>query len=74
MHVTVVRRVLIRRVLRGHVSRNRLRNNDTDNETIDTQDTRHDNGYNVTNDTGGVIHTHVTDAQTGTPSAPGRAP
>ena len=72
VHITIVRRILVRRVLRRH--RNSLRDNNTDNETINTQNTRHDDGYNVTNDTSGVIYTHVTNAQTGTPGAPGRTP
>ena len=72
VHISIVRRILIRHVLGGHG--NRLGNNYTNNQSVNTQNTRHDNGYNVTNDTSGVIHTHVTNAQSSTPSAPGRTP
>ena len=72
MHITIIRRILVRLVLRGRG--NGLGNNDTNNQSVDAQNTRHDNGDNVTNDTSGVIDTHVTNAQTGTPRPPGRTP
>ena len=72
MHITIVGGILIRRVLRRRG--NGLGDNDTDNQTVDTQNTSHDNGDNITNDTGGVVDTHVADTESGTPSAPGGSP
>jgi hypothetical protein len=41
---------------------NGLRNNHTDNQAVNTQDTRHDNGDNILDNTSGVINPHVADA------------
>ena len=72
MRVTIVHRIGV-----GHVGcrhGDRLDDNDGNNQTINTQNTRHDNGHNVFDDTSGMINAHVAYAQTGPPSSPGRAP
>lgn len=51
-----------------------LRNNDGYNQTVNAENTRHDNRDNVFDNTGGMINAHVTDAKSGTPSSPGAAP
>jgi hypothetical protein len=51
-----------------------LCNNNTDNESIDTQDTRHDNGNDILDDSCGVIHSHIAQSETGPPGSPGTSP
>ena len=72
MRVSIVQGILIAHILsrRG----NTLRNNDTHNEAINTQNTCHDNGDNVFDNTRGMINTHMTNTETSTPCPPRRTP
>jgi len=72
MRVSIVRRISIASILSRR--RYRLRNDDRHNQSVNTQDTRHDNGNNSFNDTGWVIDTHLAYTETGPPGTPGRAP
>jgi len=72
MRVTIVTAVNISGILIGW--HHRLRDNDGHNETVNTKDTRHDNGHNIFDNSGGVINAHVADAESGTPGAPSAAP
>lgn len=51
-----------------------LCNNNRHNESVNTQDTRHDNGHNIFDDSSRVIHSHIAQSETGPPGAPGTSP
>lgn len=53
---------------------NRLRNNHRDNEAVNAQHARHDNGHNVLDDAGRMVNAHVADAEAGPPRPPRAAP
>ena len=41
-------------------------------ESVNTQDTRHDNGDDVLDDSGGVVNTHFADSASSLPGSPCR--
>ena len=51
-----------------------LGDNDGHNESVDTQDTRHDNGDNIFDNSGRMVNPHVTDAESSLPGSPGGSP
>lgn len=53
---------------------NGLGDDDGHNQTVNAQNTSHDNGDNVFDDSGGMVNAHVTDTQPGSPGSPGTPP
>lgn len=49
-------------------------NDDGYDQSVNTEDTRHDNRHNVLDDTFGMVDTHLANAQASSPGSPGGTP
>ena len=72
MRVSIVRRISIGLILIG--LDDCLCNNDGNNESVNSQDTCHDNGNNVFNDSSGMVDTHLANTEASLPGSPGASP
>ena len=53
---------------------NRLRNDNRNNQSIDTQNSGHNNRNDILNNSFRVVNTHVADTQSSSPGSPSRTP